>query len=607
VSSPTLLDVAHAAPVFSDRDALRAALGVLNAGWPAVVATPGATSLVLPWEAVGHGESRRLVDLPLVRAIECSGELGLDEALTHMGDAEFVVVRDDGGPVAVASRRAIVEAIATDLRAGDRQSSTPVQSVMDELPEGVIALDAEHRVIQVNTAGGRMLRLLAGRGAGDILDSLGGTSIETLIDDARSGTPRDIVGAEASRVYSVRTLCGSGKPGHSVLILRDVTHVRQRQAHEVAQERMALVGQLASSVAHDFNNLLTVILGQATLMESTVSPGSLEAEAVATILEASGRASKLVRELLSFARRELVEPTVLDVDALVTSLRPLLARLAGHDVRLTTASSGGPWTVCADPVQVERVIVNLVTNARDAMAAGGELRIEVSSVAASLQLGGAPAVSLRVSDTGVGMDTATMSRIFEPFFTTRPDSGTGLGLAMVHATVASLGGKILVQSAPGSGTTIEVLLRGHSLTHSEVPRSSRPKARRGNGLVLVVGAEEVLTSSIVRLLEHGGYRVVTANDAETAVNYIRGRGEPALLVLDAQLGGSTGGVDLALELRRIHGQLRVLLMSSLAEASLLDAIEDPDVELIAQPFGAEELLQRVARLIGEADEAHAPV
>ena len=455
-----LVDLGHAAPVFCDRDALRSVLGELSGGWPAVVAIDGELKLLLPWDAVGYSENRRLVDLPLVRAVQVPGDADLETVLSTMGDADFVVVMEAAGALGVVSRCMIVEGVADSLRA-EGSASPHVHDVVEQLPEGVVVLNAERAVLHVNVVGRDLIRLLADVGVGDTLRHLGGVAIGTLVEDARLGIPRDISSAaSANRIYSVRSLRPNTTTSDMVLILRDVTHVRHRQLREATQERVLLLGHLAGSIAHDFNNVLTVIMGQASLLQATAGNSNRDEQAIQAIQDAGQRAGRMIRQLLAFSRRELAEPVVLDTRAMLTELESLLQRIVGSHVVIQLRISADLWPVNADPVQIERIVANLVVYARDAMPDGGTVTIEAENIeqCAHLPRSDRPirAVRIRVRDTGRGMDTATLARVFEPYFTTRVGAGTGLGLATVHATVSSLGGRITVESQPGQGSVFDV-------------------------------------------------------------------------------------------------------------------------------------------------------
>jgi PAS domain S-box-containing protein len=244
-----------------------------------------------------------------------------------------------------------------------------------------------------------------------------------------------------------------GSPRRTIGFWVDITE-RSRLEEQLQQaHKLEAIGQLAGGIAHDFNNLLLALRGYGELAQSEVREGALEAAVsdLGELLDTVARAEGLTSRLLAFARRRVSEPQILDVNDLVSHLEPLLRRLIGEHIALTSSLAPSPVFVRADSCQLERVIVNLALNARDAMPDGGTLRIVVGSEEPRFAV-------LEVSDTGRGMDGTTVERIFEPFFSTKHDGGTGLGLATVRGIVAERGGEIAVRTAPGAGTSFTVRL-----------------------------------------------------------------------------------------------------------------------------------------------------
>ncbi len=238
-------------------------------------------------------------------------------------------------------------------------------------------------------------------------------------------------------------------------IARDLSERRRLEAQLHQAQKMEALGRLAGCVAHDFNNLLMVVRGYVDLIGARLEAGKPPNGEIDHIRKAADSAMSLTRQLLTFARRQVFQPRVLDLNAVVADLDPTLRRLVGEDVELVTAPGARPGIVLADPGQVEQVVMNLAVNARDAMPGGGRLVIETADVMHA----GEPTVALVVSDTGSGMDTATQNRIFEPFFTTKDKGkGTGLGLATVYGIVQQHQGAIEVDSAIGRGTTFRIYL-----------------------------------------------------------------------------------------------------------------------------------------------------
>jgi signal transduction histidine kinase/CheY-like chemotaxis protein len=377
--------------------------------------------------------------------------------------------------------------------------------------------------------------------------------------------------------------------------------------------RMESVGLLAGGVAHDFNNLLTVILGNAGLLQE--SPGLRPAEAgpVGEIRRASERAAALVSQLLALGRRQARQPRVLDLNAVVTAAHGLLARLIGEHIELAVALRDEPLPVDADPAQLEQVIVNLASNARDAMPAGGKLTIETGLMDVTAGDEGAPPtvepgtyVTLAVSDTGVGMEDEIRRRVFEPFFTTKEiGHGTGLGLATVNGIVEQSGGRVVVTSEPGRGSSFRVFLPRAKTPIAGEAAPARVEPRRWAATALLVEDEPMVRDVISRTLAGAGLTVLEAEDGEQALALARGhRGPIDLLVTDVVMA-RMGGPELARRLASQRRELRVLFISGYVPGAEPPRTAEEHVDFLQKPFTAAELLDRVSRLLpGAPPQSH---
>jgi two-component system cell cycle sensor histidine kinase/response regulator CckA len=367
-------------------------------------------------------------------------------------------------------------------------------------------------------------------------------------------------------------LCFYGRPAVMVLA-NDVTERRRLEEQFRQAQRMEAVGQLAGGVAHDFNNLLTVITGYCELLFQSLADRVPDLRRVQEVHRAATRAAALTRQLLAFSRKQAIEPRVLDLDAVVQDMAPMLARVLGERVRLDTPRALQLGRVKADPGQIEQVVMNLAINARDAMPDGGTVRIALADVELdAAQRGGdaaprpGPHVMLAVSDTGCGMDAATRVRIFEPFFTTKEiGKGTGLGLATVYGIVQQSGGEIQVESEPGRGATFRIYLpRVESVAEAGGVAAASTRATSGRETVMVVEDEHVLRSLEAEILARHGYRVLAASGAlEALALEERCAGPIALLVTDVVMPGRNGR-ELAREFVRRRPGTRVLYVSGYA-------------------------------------------
>jgi PAS domain S-box-containing protein len=375
--------------------------------------------------------------------------------------------------------------------------------------------------------------------------------------------------------------------------------MRRMEAKLAQSAKLEAVGQLASGIAHDFNNLLTSISGVVELMADELA-GKESLREVIELGDAVKRGAALTKQLLAFSRQQAASPVVLDVNELIENSSATLQPLITAKIELVLAPAERALCVRADPHQLEQVLVNIAVNARDAMPEGG--RLTLSFAHASLRVGSrlehpdarpGEYVCISVSDTGTGMDEATIGRVFEPFFTTKPPgTGTGLGLAIVHGIVKKSGGFVLVRSKPLQGSTFEVWL-----PLAEPPLSAaqgKPDARpTGSETVLLVEDEEQVLHYTAQLLERLGYSVITAARADEALQFLRA-GEPFdLLLTDVRLPGMDGR-DFFRRVNAIRGPVPVVFMSGFADNILAEqGLVDAGAVFLPKPFSWHELALKV--------------
>jgi two-component system, cell cycle sensor histidine kinase and response regulator CckA len=429
--------------------------------------------------------------------------------------------------------------------------------------------------------------------------------------ELRSRTGR-MVWVEVSEAPVVRD-------GHVVAIVGALTDItdRKRAEEEKARlemqfrqsQKMEAVGRLAGGVAHDFNNLLGVILGYAELLRRALTPGGKEERRVQEIMKAADRAAALTRQLLAFSRKQVLDPRPLDLAEVVTEIEDMLRRLIREDIRLDLSVDEGVWTVRADRTQVEQVVLNLAVNARDAMPDGGSLSLSLANV--TVGEGGLPAhlglapgqwVRLSVSDTGTGMDAATLSHVFEPFFTTKAKgAGTGLGLATVYGVVQQSGGVIDVASAPNQGSTFTVYLPAISGGAAATLRASTPPLAHGAGTILLVEDEDALRRLGREVLEAQGYSVLDAASGTEALCLLAEHpGRLDLLVTDVIMPGMSGRA-LAEQVLRDRPGTPLLYMSGYTDDVLSPhGLPDNGTLLLEKPFSPEALVRKVQETIAYA-------
>lgn len=384
------------------------------------------------------------------------------------------------------------------------------------------------------------------------------------------------------------------------------------QALERAQ-RMDSIGQLAGGVAHDFNNILTAILGNLEACRSELEPGVGMDTALAEAEHAALRAADLTRQLLTFARRQVVETTSVDIAARAREAESMLRRLIGPDVRFELVLDDDLGTVRLGAGQLEQLLVNLVVNARDAMPSGGSIRVRAHArILSAAQVtdfpGLAPGrfVELTVTDSGVGMDARTVERVFEPFFTTkRVGEGTGLGLAVCYGIVRNAGGAISVSSAPGRGSSFRLLIPSGARASDPTGTLQTPSTRGGN-LILLAEDEPAIRTLMLRMLGARGFRVVAAADGEQALALAESLEEPlGGLVTDVVMPG-IGGVALAQALRKRHPGLPVLFMSGYTATTSVQTGDLADAGFISKPFTPEDLVRRLSELLAASPPRPGP-
>ncbi len=402
----------------------------------------------------------------------------------------------------------------------------------------------------------------------------------------------------------------------AIIVHQDMT---ERHAAETAlrhseeqlrqAQKMEAVGQLAGGIAHDFNNLLTGILSYCDLILQEIRPGDPIRADLEQIRHAGLRAAGLTRQLLAFSRRQVLQPRVLSLNSTVAELDGMLRRLLGADLTLETELDPGLWYVMADPGQIEQVLVNLAVNARDAMPAGGRVRISTSNrhypgAGPERPNGVRPGdyVTVAVSDTGVGMDVQTQARIFEPFFTTKePGRGTGLGLSSVYGIVQQSGGHITVESAPGQGATVTIFLPRHEGAAAALPaRPDRRMLPGGSERLLLVEDEAAVRSSARRLLERYGYTVLEARHGADALRIVEEAPAEIDLVLTDLVMPEMGGRELVERLRVRRPGLKVLFMSGYTERAIAtDGHMPPHTGFVEKPFTVEQLLRRLREILDQ--------
>jgi PAS domain S-box-containing protein len=497
-----------------------------------------------------------------------------------------------------------------------RESEGRFRSIVEASPMGIhlYRLEPPDRLVFTgsNPAGERIL--------GFPLNPLAGLTIEEafpgLADTEVPGRYRRICkegGSWASEVTSgddrvrgaYEVSAFQTAPGMMAVMFLDVTERREaeEERHRLEEQlrqsqKMEAVGRLAGGIAHDFNNLLMVIMGHGELLRRGLEPQDPRLRKVQHIMGASERAARLVRQLLAFSRKQVLELQVVDLNALVSDTARMLRPLLGEDVRVETRLDPALGHVRVDPAQIDQVLMNLAVNARDAMPGGGTLSLETANVGAGAPDPSAPGghVALTVRDTGQGMDEKTRAQVFEPFFTTKAGSGgTGLGLSMVYGIVQQSGGQIAVESALGRGSSFRILLpRAEHPGPTALPSSLTQPPVGGGETVLVVEDEAAIRALACEMLQAHGYRTLSAGSGEEALGLaVRHAGPIHVLLADVVMPGLTGPA-LAERFAVVRPHARVLYMSGYAGDDLVRrGLSEDASPFVPKPFTADLLGRRV--------------
>ena len=492
-----------------------------------------------------------------------------------------------------------------------------VQQIMKTVPEGVLLLDADRRIILANPIAERELIALAGAGVGDILTQLGGRPLVELLTSPPLTPWHELqIDGPPVRLFEMIARPVEAGPENQgwVLVMRDVTQEREVERQVRQQERLAAVGQLAAGIAHDFNNIMAVVLLYTQMSLRAPDLPSSVADHLRTVEHQAKRATDLIQQILDFSRRAVLERQPMDLLPLLKEQTKLLERTLSENVKVNLIyrpDRVDAYTVNADPTRIQQVIMNLAVNARDAMPSGGELWIELGrswfeneAPVPGMDIGHEAWVSIKVTDNGMGVPADVLPHIFEPFFTTKSvGEGTGLGLAQVYGIVKQHKGHIGVVSELGLGTIFTIYLPALSVSRPQIPIQDSQIGNSGKGeTILVVEDNIAVRQTLVDSLELLDYRTLQAQNGQEALAvFEQHRGEIALVLSDLVMP-EMGGVALFHALKQLDPTVRLVMITGHPLHNEQDEMRSLEMAGVAawlfKPVNLDILAQTLTRALG---------
>lgn len=505
-----------------------------------------------------------------------------------------------------------------------RDSERRFTAIYEHAAAGIVLTDSEGRIVQSNPAFHALIGYsgaeLVGRPTASLSPPEEAPITRKALQDLRDGAPSVVVekwfrqksgGLFLGKLTLSLIRSEAGEMIYTVGIIEDITESRrigealvQSEERLRQAQKMEAVGQLAAGVAHDFNNLLTVIGGHASMLLEELREDDPAYCDASEIRHAATRAAGLTRQLLAFSRRQVLQPKLVQVNAVIEGLVPMLRRLIGEDIAIECRLAVPLPAVTADPGQLEQVIMNLAVNARDAMPGGGTLLLETREAIQTHGDNGLPAdfVEIAVQDTGTGMSREVLQHLFEPFFTTKePGKGTGLGLATVYGIITQSGGQVNVSSTAGAGSTFRIRLPATpGNTTPEDRLHSLMSSKPASGTILVVEDDPAVRNLASRVLERAGYRVIPAASAPEALELARVQPDAFDLLLTDMVMPEMNGRQLAGILTAANPALPVLFMSGYTDDDILRrGLTAHGAKFLQKPFTPVALIDAISELLSE--------
>ncbi|HEY4370164.1 MAG TPA: PAS domain S-box protein [Steroidobacteraceae bacterium] len=498
-------------------------------------------------------------------------------------------------------------------------------TILDSLPLFIAYADRDERVVYANRRFQEFFRVpltrSRGRAVSDVIGDRRYAAISSFFRESLRGKTVESQGKfsdEQGRRVDIEAVFVPhydelGEVLGCFVAARDVTERRQLEAELRQSQKMEAVGRLTGGIAHDFNNLLSVIVGNAQLLSRSLRESPRLLRQAETAMKAAMRGAELTRRLLAFARQQVLEPKVVDLNALLGDMFELMRRSLTGDIEIRQALDPQVWPARIDPGQMENAVLNLVINARDAMPEGGVITIATRNVLIDperpVSEGGLQAgeyAVLEVSDTGTGMSPETLKRVFEPFFTTKDvGKGSGLGLSMLYGFVRQSGGHVAIDSTVGQGTTVRLSFpRAHARVQKTAVDSAMPaELPQGRETLLVVEDNAEVRATAVEILSSLGYRLLEAANGHEALKLFMQHPDIALVFSDVMLPGGLLGTSMVNKLRERRPDLKVLLTSGFSDSVIMHrGILDGSIEVLTKPYQVQDLARRVRAILDEQQE-----
>jgi PAS domain S-box-containing protein len=431
--------------------------------------------------------------------------------------------------------------------------------------------------------------------------ALRGESVSLTSCTTRNGVSRDW------QAHLVPKVAPNGEVHGFFSIVYNLSEIKRLEARLLQAQKMEAIGQLTGGIAHDFNNLLGIVIGNLQLLERGVADTPSMARKVNTAMRAAVRGADLTRRLLALARRQIFDPTVVNLNHQLSGLAELMQRTLGESIEVRMVQANGLWHTRVDAGQLENAILNLAINARDAMPEGGRLTVKTENIVVDAlichdhpQIEPGEYVSISVSDTGAGIEPSVLKHVFEPFFTTKESGkGSGLGLAMVHGFAEQSGGLATIESELGRGTTVRILLPRCLEEESKHEDTIVTKhAPGGNETILVVEDDADLRETVIAALTQLGYRALSAANAAAALRILAGPEEIDLLFTDVMMPGGMLGPALAKRARELRPNIDVLFTTGYAETTVLAGTASlGNIDVLHKPYRNEDLAMRIRTVL----------